>query len=78
MPRLIRHEAMGPIKIDPSSFPRDAQGNLKPIFICACGLSKTMPTCDGMHKSCATREQPGKLYVYGDDRATVIEEREDR
>ncbi|MBL0928494.1 MAG: CDGSH iron-sulfur domain-containing protein [Phycisphaerales bacterium] len=78
MPRLIRHEATGPIKIDPNTLPRDEHGNLKPIWICACGLSQTMPMCDGAHKGCRASEQPGRLYVYDAARKTVVEEREDR
>ena len=77
MPRLIRLEALGPIKIEPASFPRDEQGNLKPMFICACGLSQKMPFCDGTHKACRTSEQPGRLYVYDAARTTVVEERAD-
>lgn len=75
MPRLIRHDATGPIRIDPANFPRDEQGNLKPIFICACGLSGNLPYCDGSHKSCRATEQPGRLYVYDAARKSVVEER---
>lgn len=75
MPRLIRLDATGPIKIEPASFPRDEQGNLKPIWICACGLSQTMPLCDKSHKACAVNEQPGRLYVYDAARKSVVEER---
>lgn len=77
MPRLIRLEATDPVKIDPSQFPRDEQGNLKTIFICACGLSKKLPYCDGSHKPCRVNEQSGRLYVYDRDRSRVVEERED-
>lgn len=77
MPRLIRLEATGPIKIDPASFPRDEQGNLKPMFICACGLSKNMPFCDGTHKVCRTNEQPGMLAVYDHSRTSIVETRPD-
>ena len=77
MARLIRHEATGPIKIEPAAFPRDEQGNLKAIWICACGLSRTMPFCDKAHKGCAATEQPGRLYVYDKDRTNVVEERAD-
>lgn len=77
MPRLVRLEAQGPIKLDPADFPRDEQGNLKPIFICACGLSQRMPFCDGAHKVCRASEQPGRLYVYDNDRKQVVDERSD-
>jgi CDGSH-type Zn-finger protein len=77
MPRLVRLEATGPIRIDPKDFPRDAEGNLKPMFICACGLTRSLPFCDGTHKACRASEQPGRLYVYDAERKTVIEERPD-
>lgn len=63
MPRLIRHDATGPLKIEPAQFPKDAQGNLRPIFICACGLSSKLPICDGAHKTCRD-EDPAKIYEY--------------
>lgn len=35
------------------------------VAICACGLSKNKPYCDGTHK--ITRdEEPEKLYAYDD------------
>lgn len=63
MARLVRLEATGPIKIDPSQFPRDEQGNLKAIWICACGLTSTPPFCDKSHKACKN-EQAGMVYEY--------------
>jgi CDGSH-type Zn-finger protein len=63
MARLVRLEATGPIKIDPAQFPRDEQGNLKPIWICACGLSSNPPFCDKSHNACK-HEQAGTLYEY--------------
>jgi hypothetical protein len=77
MPRLIRLDATGPVKIDPANFPRDEQGNLKPIWICACGLSRTMPFCDKSHKQCAATEQPGTLCVYDASCTTIIDVRPD-
>lgn len=64
MPRNVRHEATGPIKIDPATWPRDELGNLKNIWVCACGLSKTFPLCDGTHKTTCKLEQEGFEYVY--------------
>ena len=32
-------------------------------YICGCGLSATLPFCDGTHKS-TQGEEPGKLYWY--------------
>lgn len=71
MARLVRLEQTGPIKIDPTSWPRDAEGNLKSIFICACGLSSKLPFCDGTHKTC--REEPGVLYTYDPVTKAVID-----
>ncbi|TVQ30340.1 MAG: CDGSH iron-sulfur domain-containing protein [Phycisphaeraceae bacterium] len=67
MPRMVRHELTGPIKIEPQD---------KPIFICGCGLTKNFPFCDGSHKNC-TAEKEGTLYVYGPDKSTIVEERTD-
>jgi CDGSH-type Zn-finger protein len=71
MARLVRHTATGPIRIDPENFPKD-----KPLFICACGLSQTLPLCDGSHKGCRA-ETDGVLYVYDTERRTVTETRPD-
>jgi CDGSH-type Zn-finger protein len=62
MARLIRVEQVGPYKIEPKDFPQ----NGKSIWICGCGLSSTMPICDGTHKT--LREEPGTVYCY--DRVT--------
>jgi CDGSH-type Zn-finger protein len=61
MARLIRSERDGPYRIDPENFPDG-----KPMFICACGLSKNLPFCDGGHKACKS-EEPGKTYIYRED-----------
>ena len=60
MARLVRHEETSPIKIDPATWPRDENGNLKTIFICACGISSKFPFCDGTHKGCKG-EEVGKV-----------------
>jgi len=63
MARIVRLTATGPAKIEP----RD-----KPISICACGLSKTFPFCDGAHKTTAKLEQPGRLYQYDPTTFAVV------
>ncbi|MBK7404752.1 MAG: CDGSH iron-sulfur domain-containing protein [Phycisphaerales bacterium] len=68
MPRIVRHEAMQPYRIEPQDFPKD-----KPIFICACGVSKNLPYCDGTHKECRT-EEPDKLYEYGPDGRQIVDD----
>jgi CDGSH-type Zn-finger protein len=50
MPRLVRHTAKEPVKIDPATLPLGPDGKPKRISICACGLSSTFPICDGSHK----------------------------
>ena len=67
MPRMIRHELKGPVKIDPQE---------KPVFVCGCGLTKTFPLCDGSHKACA-KEDDATLYVYNKAKEKVIEEKPD-
>lgn len=63
MARLVKLEHTGPHKLEPANFPRDAEGNLKPIFICQCGLSARFPLCDGTHKVCR-EETAGMVYTY--------------
>ena len=65
MARLVRHEADSPCRIDPQD---------KAVFVCACGLSKDLPFCDGAHKACKD-EQAGTVYVYDDKRESVVETR---
>jgi len=55
MPRLVKHDATGPMKIE--------QVEKFPIFVCMCGLSKNKPYCDGSHKK--TRDEDASaLYAY--------------
>jgi CDGSH-type Zn-finger protein len=67
MPRLVRHDHTGPIKIEPQD---------KPVFICGCGLTQNFPFCDGTHKQCVN-EDSKTIYVYDKSRTKVIEERPD-
>ncbi|GJM18290.1 MAG: hypothetical protein DHS20C14_05030 [Phycisphaeraceae bacterium] len=67
MARLVKLDATGPVRIDPQD---------KPVFVCACGLSKTLPMCDGSHKACKV-EETGKVYVYDGERASVVEAPDD-
>ncbi|MEO0715957.1 MAG: CDGSH iron-sulfur domain-containing protein [Planctomycetota bacterium] len=57
MARIIRMEGTGPVKVEPQD---------KPVFVCACGLTKNFPFCDGSHKPCKD-EAEGKTYRYNDD-----------
>ncbi len=79
MARLVRHHRTESIKIDPNAppgdptaWPRDEQGNLKRISICACGISATFPFCDGSHKTCRL-EEPGYLYRYDPRTREIID-----
>jgi CDGSH-type Zn-finger protein len=64
MARIVRFVATAPVKVEPSD---------KPLFICACGLTRNFPFCDGSHKA-ARSEAEGQLYVYGEDRQPASHE----
>lgn len=52
--RKVLKSAQQPIEIKPQE---------KSVWICACGLSKNPPFCDGSHKRIAG-EEDGKVYEY--------------
>lgn len=55
MARRVVLTETGPVKLGPLD---------KPVSVCACGLSKTFPMCDGSHKTTAKLEEPGFVYEY--------------
>lgn len=61
MARLVKMSAKGPVKVEQS-----------PAFICACGLSKNAPYCDGSHKQ-THDEDDSKTYLYEDGKRKVVE-----
>lgn len=61
MARMIRKEDKGPIEVKPQT---------DSVWICACGLSKNQPMCDGSHSVCRD-EQAGKVYTYDADGKVV-------
>jgi CDGSH-type Zn-finger protein len=58
MARMIRHERNAPYEIP--------EGTELPIYICACGLSKNKPFCDGTHKKTRDEEQAA-TYIYDEN-----------
>ena len=55
--RYVCRTAVGPIEVKPQE---------KSVYVCACGLSKNQPYCDGSHKT-AKGEQEGKKYYYSEE-----------
>jgi CDGSH-type Zn-finger protein len=63
MARICTLDKNGPYEI--------AEGTELPVYICACGLSKNKPFCDGSHKK--TRdENPSDIYRYDDSGRTLV------
>jgi CDGSH iron-sulfur domain-containing protein 3 len=52
--RKVLKSELQPVEIKPQE---------KSVWICACGLSKNQPFCDGSHKRIAG-EEDGKVYEY--------------
>lgn len=63
MARLVRHDATGPRKLDPS----DVDPEEGDVAVCQCGLSAEYPFCDGSHRT-TRNEDADECYRYeGDD-----------
>jgi CDGSH-type Zn-finger protein len=66
MARMIRHERNLPYEVP--------EGTELPLYICACGLSKNKPFCDGSHRK-TKDENAAETYVYDDaGRVQVIKQ----
>jgi len=62
MARIVRYDRSRPYLI---------QIGGQNVAICACGLSKNKPYCDGTHK--ITRdEEASKLYAYDEQRNRIV------
>lgn len=67
MARMVKMAATGPVKVEPSD---------KPVFVCACGLSKKFPFCDGSHKP-TREEEPNCVYRYDPESLAVVDKAPD-
>ncbi len=61
MARIVKHEGKGPMEVKVGTESK---------WVCMCGLSKSMPFCDGSHKKTAD-EEAGKTYKYLPDGTRV-------
>lgn len=66
MARLVKHERNEPYRIYKADIEKER------ISICACGLSKNKPFCDGSH-SRTRDEEEGAVYIYDDEGRVKIE-----
>ena len=64
MARMVKHERNSPYEI--------AAGTELPVYICACGLSKNKPFCDGTHRRTRDEDQQGE-YVYDEAGRVKVE-----
>ena len=64
MSRIVKHEKKLPVAIEE----KDAKF---PIYVCACGLSKNFPFCDGSHDHVKDESDAG-VYVYEGDKRVKI------
>lgn len=62
MARIVKHEDTKPIEVK-------VGGESK--WICACGMTKNKPFCDGSHRQCQD-EQEGKVYKYENGKRTEV------
>ncbi|MCY0883571.1 CDGSH iron-sulfur domain-containing protein [Acidianus infernus] len=58
MARLVKHDRNRPYMIKAD--------NGQVFYICACGLSRNKPFCDGSHKRTLDEEE-GSVYVYDEN-----------
>jgi len=66
MARMVKHERNLPYEVP--------EGTELPLYICACGLSKNKPFCDGAHRK-TKDENAADVYVYDDSgRVQVVKQ----
>lgn len=80
--RIIKHEKDKPFVIKLSDVPglkekaeKSGLGSVE-LHICACGLSKHKPFCDGSHRH-VQGEESGKVFAYKEDGTRIALTEED-